>query len=116
MQTTFCNVCQLSQVISLYIQHHTWYTDCNTRIVTWHCVITQVPQLWNRSPEAAAAKLSDIASALGIQPAAAAALLMSQPTLASINMPGVVRDRVEAVSDAVGVSIAQVRMKQRQQH
>jgi hypothetical protein len=71
-------------------------------------VLLQVPQLWNRSPEAAAAKLSGISKAVGIDAAAAAALLMSAPTLAAVNMPGVVRDRVEALSDALGVSIAQV--------
>jgi hypothetical protein len=70
---------------------------------------SQVPLLWNRSPEAAAAKLNGIAKELGIEGAAAAALLMGAPALASINMPGVVRDRVEAVSDALGVSTAQVR-------
>jgi hypothetical protein len=69
----------------------------------------QVPLLWNRSPEAAAAKLNGIAKELGVEGAAAAALLMGAPALASINMPGVVRDRVEAVSDALGVSTAQVR-------
>lgn len=68
----------------------------------------QVPLLWNRSPEAAAAKLNAIAKELGIEGTAAAALLMGQPTLAAVNMPGVVRDRVEAVSDALGVSTAQV--------
>jgi hypothetical protein len=75
-----------------------------------HCcaVPLQVPLLWNRSPEAAAAKLNGIAKELGVEGAAAAALLMGAPALASINMPGVVRDRVEAVSDALGVSTAQV--------
>jgi hypothetical protein len=70
---------------------------------------TQVPLLWNRSPEAAAAKLSSVASALGVDAPAAAGLYMAVPTLASINMPGVVRDRVEAVSDALGVTCAKVR-------
>jgi hypothetical protein len=72
-------------------------------------IVPQVPLLWNRSPEAAAAKLNGIAKELGVEGAAAAALLMGAPALASINMPGVVRDRVEAVSDALGVSTAQVR-------
>jgi hypothetical protein len=76
----------------------------------WHDLLLplQVPLLWNRSPEAAAAKLNGIAKELGVEGAAAAALLMGAPALASINMPGVVRDRVEAVSDALGVSTAQV--------
>lgn len=69
----------------------------------------QVPLLWNRSPEAAAAKLSSLAAALGVDTAAAAALYMAVPSLASINMPGVVRDRVDALSDALGVTCAQVR-------
>lgn len=70
--------------------------------------LPQVPLLWNRSAEAAAAKVSSVASALGIDVPAAAALYMAVPALASINMPGVVRDRVEALSDALGVPCAQV--------
>ena len=68
----------------------------------------QVPLLWNRSAEAAAAKVSAVATALGIDVPAAAGLYMAVPALASINMPGVVRDRVEALSDSLGVTCAQV--------
>jgi hypothetical protein len=68
----------------------------------------QVPLLWNRSPEAAAAKLSSVASALGVAVPAAAVLYMAVPALAAINMPGVVRDRVDGLSDALGVTVAQV--------
>jgi hypothetical protein len=69
-----------------------------------------VPLLWNRSPEAAAAKVSAVAAAVGVDAAAAAALYVAVPALASINLPGVVRDRVGAVSDALGVTCAQVRL------
>ena len=68
-----------------------------------------MPLLWNRSAEAAAAKLSSVATALGVGLPAAAALYMAVPALASINMPGVVRDRVEGLSDALGVPCAKVR-------
>lgn len=71
-------------------------------------VALQVPLLWNRSPEAAAAKLSSVANALGVDVPAAAALYMAVPALASINMPGVVKDRVDLLSDALGVPCAKV--------
>jgi hypothetical protein len=70
--------------------------------------LPQVPALWNRSPEAAAAKLSALATELGTTVKAAAALLTSQPQLASVNMPGVVVSRVEPLAAALGVAIAKV--------
>lgn len=74
----------------------------------WFACAPQVPLLWNRSPEAAAAKLSSVAVALGVALPSAAALYMAVPALASINMPGVVRDRVDGLSDALGVTCAKV--------
>ncbi|KAF8056875.1 hypothetical protein HT031_006219 [Scenedesmus sp. PABB004] len=70
-------------------------------------LISKVPLLWNRSPEAAAAKLGAVGAELGVGGEAAAALLISAPALASVNMPGVVRERVERVGDALGTSTAQ---------
>lgn len=74
-------------------------------------MVSRVPLLWNRSPEAAAAKVRGVADALGVGAGAAAALFVAVPALASINLPGVVRDRVDAVSDALGVTCAKVRAR-----
>lgn len=73
-------------------------------------LLRQVPALWNRSPEAAAAKLSGFASALGVDVPAAAALLMGAPQLAGVNAPTIVAERVEAVGDALGLATRQVLM------
>lgn len=73
------------------------------------CVpILQVPSLWNRSPQAAAEKVSSLANELGVNLGAAAGLMIAQPSLGGINVPGVVKDRVERLSATLDVSDAKV--------
>ncbi len=70
--------------------------------------LLQVPALWDRPPEAALSKLQAMSSELSCDVPAAAALLMAVPSLHDINMPGIVRDRMEALAAALAVSVASV--------
>ena len=67
-----------------------------------------MPIIWERPPEAAAEKLRALGSELGVSSAAAAQLLAAQPVLWSLNVPGLVADRVERLAAGLAVSRAQV--------
>ncbi|KAI8463015.1 MAG: hypothetical protein J3K34DRAFT_159499 [Monoraphidium minutum] len=69
-------------------------------------LIGRAPLLWNRSPEAAAQKVTALASELRVAAADAAALLCAQPQLASVSVPGVTAERAEALAAALGVTTA----------
>jgi hypothetical protein len=71
--------------------------------------LAQVPLLWNRSVEAASSKVLLLSSELGVGPAAVVALLMAQPPLAAINLPGLVADKMSGLATALGVTDQQVR-------
>lgn len=53
-------------------------------------------------------KLSSLAEELGCTPMIALELLTAQPNLFNVNMPGMVRDKVEQLSDVLGVSVTKV--------
>lgn len=67
-------------------------------------LVAKAPSLWNRSAEAAAQKVNALASELRTDTSVAANLLIAQPQLAVINIPGVVAERIDALAAALKVS------------
>ena len=52
--------------------------------------------------------MTALSSELSVPPAAVVALLMAQPALAAINIPGLVGDKVATLATALGVTDQQV--------
>ena len=69
-------------------------------------LVGRAPLLWNRSPEAAGARVAALAEELRVPAADAAALLTAAPQLAAIGVPGVAAERVEALAAALGVKLS----------